>query len=116
MNKKTVMLIIGIVLMIASAVIAKVFDIAGDIPALIGEAFGIGLTIAGIYTKSEGKSTKVRVFTILTVVFAVISGLLLAFAGLTAEAQATLVAAVFGMVALIATLITGFIAYKASKD
>lgn len=116
MNKKTVMLIIGIVLMAASAIIAKVFDIAGDIPALIGEAFGVGLTIAGIYTKSEGKSTKVRVFTIITVVCAVVSGLLLAFAGITADVQATLVTAVFGIVALIATLISGFIAYKASKD
>jgi FtsH-binding integral membrane protein len=116
MNKKTVLLVIGIVLMAASAVIAKLFDIAGDIPALIGEAFGVGLTIMGIYTKSEGKSTKVRVFTILTVVFAVVSGLLLAFAGLTAEAQATLVSAIFGIVALIATLISGFIAYKANKE
>lgn len=116
MNKKTVMLIIGIVLMAASAVIAKVFDIAGDIPALIGEAFGVGLTIAGIYTKSEGKSTKVRVFTIITVVLAVVSGILLAFAGLTAEVEATVVSAIFGIVALIASLISGFIAIKANKD
>lgn len=116
MNKKTVMLIIGIALMAASAVIAKVFDIAGDIPALIGEAFGVGLTIAGIYTKSEGKSTKVRVFTIITVVLAVASGILLAFAGLTAEVEATVVSAIFGIVALIASLISGFIAIKANKD
>lgn len=100
MNKK-LMLILGIVLIIVSTIVAAFTDVANDIPAVATGAFGLGLTIAAIWQKSEKKDWTV----IAAVICAVIGGFLCGIAGLAEMTFTSLLTAIGGVVALIISIL-----------
>lgn len=106
--KSKIVLIIGVAIIIASTILAAFTDVANDIPALIGTAFGLGLEIMAVWKKSEKKNGLV----LAAIICAVIGGLCCAFAGLSEATVTSLVIAVAGLVALLVSIFMGLFAIK----
>lgn len=110
--KKNIFMLIGVLVVIASCILGYFTDIAGDIPTLIGTAFGLGMEIIAVWVKSEKKNG----FVIASIVCAVVGGVCCAFAGLAEGTLTTLITAIIGIVALLASIFAGVFAAKKAKE
>ena len=106
--RKNILLLIGVLVVIASCVLGYFTDIAGDLPTLIGTAFGLGIEIVAIWVKSEKKNGLV----VAAIICAVIGGVCCAFAGLAEGTLTTLVSAIVGIIALLVSIFTTVITAK----
>ena len=106
--KGKIVLIVGVVVIIISTIFAAFTDVANDIPALIGIAFGLGLDTIAVWKKSEKKNGLV----LAAIISAIIGGLCCAFAGLSEATTTSLVIAATGLVALLVSILTGVFAIK----
>lgn len=107
--KNKILYIIGLVLMVAGAVLsyfAKVpLETAGGI---VASAVGLGLIIAAAYTKAEKKDWKL----LLTIICLAVGGLLVGLGGMAKDTAVSLITAVVGVVVMIAGLIPTLVAPK----
>ena len=106
MNKKTIFAIISVVSLIGGLALGYFTDIWNDLPAIVLTTFGsTGLCIT-TWKKSEKKDG----FVLASIICMIICGVSAAFAGMTEDNLQKLIAAVVAVVAIIAGLLTPFIA------
>lgn len=97
MNKK-ILIIIGIFVMVAGAVIAALTDVPiVEYPALAAVFVGAALTCVGVYKKSEKKDWKV----VAAITLVALGSFILGFAGVAENTVTQIVTAVTGIVVLI---------------
>lgn len=108
MNK--IVTIIGVVLVVAGAIIATFANIAmADILGLATSMVGAGLTCTGVIKKSEGKS---KGLTYASVAMIAVGSFIMPFVGIAETTVTQLITVVGGL----ASLVTGlFVSYKAHK-
>lgn len=106
--KNKIFMIISVVIIICSCIFGALTDVGNDIPALVGTAFGLGMEIIAVRSKSEKKNWMVDA----AIVCAVIGGLCCCFAGISEKTTSSLVVAAIGLVTLILSIFAGIFAAK----
>lgn len=112
--RKTIFLIVGLIMLIAGVVMAQVgsFQLA-DISGFAVTMFGAGLAAATLWSKKEtGSKTWLC---LLGVVAIGIGAFMLGFAGFAEATMTVVITSVFGVVAVILGVIASYIGIKQTK-
>ena len=104
MNK--VLKIIGLVLLVAGSAIANFTDIVvADYISIAVAAFGLALTIVGVWKSSEKKSWKELV----GIICFSIAGFLCGVAGIAQDTMTTLITGIVAVVSMLIGILTTFV-------